>query len=408
MRGYFFDLLVSAHENIFDIKGRQTFEDAKATKKPLNGTIIRVSACGCRHKMVKAKLIIYRQHINMTKYLYIRNLMKLNPFILAALTSILLAGCKNDIDINAPWKETPVIYSFLDANKTTQYIRVQKTYQNSIDLTTAEGAKISDSLYFKDGDINVQVIASNGIAYTFTRTNLLPKDQGFFASDVNFIYQNTNMPVDVSRTYNLQVTSKITGTVYTSTSKIVGKADIMSVSPGYKLYIRPWQDFNRLIFQFTPGANASLYDVLLRFYYKEYPTGNPANAVIKSVDYFFEKSWNVDATSGKTYLVTSRDLIFYLKNAIKPDNSVTREFQQIDYVATGGSKEMKDIIDLSKPSAVIVQRKTDYSNINGGLGIFSSRSETVKANMPLQNNPTDNGVDSSKIYLVKDLPNFIY
>jgi hypothetical protein len=338
--------------------------------------------------------------MNLIKYLYIRNLMKLNRFVLAIFAGILFAGCENDIDINAPWKETPVIYGFLDANKTTQYIRVQKTYQNSIDLTTAEGAQISDSLYFKN--VTVKVVASNGAVYNFTKDSTITKGDGFFASDVNFIYKNTtSMPVDPSKTYNLQVTSGETGNTYTSTTGIVGKAEIMSISPDYKLFLRPYLDYNRVLYQFKPGNSAAIYDVMIRFWYNEYPTGNPGAAVAKYVDYYLEKSWVVDATSGKTYLRTSAEWIFYLKSVLKTDNSVTREFKQIDYVATGGSKEMKDIIDLSKPSAVIVQRKTDYSNINGGLGIFSSRSETVKANILLQD-------DSSKIYLVKDLPNFIY
>jgi hypothetical protein len=331
--------------------------------------------------------------------------MKLTTLLFAALTITLFAGCDNEIDINAPWQETPVIYGFLDANKTTQYIRVQKTYQNSIDLTTAEGAQISDSLYFKDAVVTVTPF--NGSPVTFTKVDTLPKNEGFFASDVNFIYQ-ANMTVDPSKTYNLQIHSNETGKTYTSSTKIVGKADILSISPDYKLYIRPFQSFNRIQFQFKPGAGASLYDASIRFYYKEYPTGNPANFVIKSIDYYLEKGWNVDALSGKTYLRTSAEWIFFLQSNLKVDNSVTREFYRIDYVTTGGSKEMKDIIDLSKPSAVIVQRKTDYSNIAGGLGIFSSRSETVKANLGLQNDGDDGAVDSSKIYLVKDLPNFIY
>ncbi len=185
----------------------------------------------------------------------------------------------------------------------------------------------------------------------------------------------------------------------------------MTISPNYKLYIRPYQDYNRIQFQFKPGARASLYDVAIRFWYKEYPVGNPSGFELKYIDYFLDKNWVVDAltlASGKSYVPTSRQWINYIKGALTLNSAVTREFHQIDYVATGGSKEMKDIIDLSKPSAVIVQRKTDYSNITNGLGIFSSRSETVKTNLLFQNDTDDNGFDSSKYYLVKDLPNFIF
>lgn len=326
--------------------------------------------------------------------------MNVSKITLILLATCCLGACKNDIEINAPWQEIPIVYGFLDVNNDTQYIRLQKAYQNSVDLTTAEGAQISDSLYFKNATVQV-----NGV--TFTKITSIPKNSGLFASDVNFVYQ-AYMPINAGMQYTLDVKSNETGKTYTALTTIVGQADIMSISPNYKIYVRPHQDFNRIQFQFKPGAKAALYDVAIRFWYKEYATGNPSGFELKFIDYFLERNWTVNSQSGKSYVPRSREFINYLKNAIPQKTGITREFHQIDYIATGGSKEMKDIIDLSKPSAVIVQRKTDYSNINGGLGIFSSRSETVKANIPLQNDNDDNGVDSSKIYLVKDLPNFIY
>lgn len=311
-----------------------------------------------------------------------------------------LGACKNDIEINAPWKEIPVVYGFLDVNKDTQYIRVQKAYQNSIDLTTAEGAQISDSLYFKNATVEV-----NGVP--FTKITSINKNSGFFASDINFIYQ-AKMTLNPNQRYNLKITSGETGLSYTSSTTIVDRAEIMTISPNYKLYIRPYQDFNRIQFQFKPGARAALYDVAIRFWYKEYPVGNPTNFELKYIDYYLEKNWSVDAVSGKSYVPTSKEWINYIKGALVVNSNVTREFHRIDYVAIGGSKEMKDIIDLSKPSAVIVQRKTDYSNIENGLGIFSSRSETAKIDLLLQNDTDDAGFDSSKYYLVTPLPNFIF
>lgn len=325
------------------------------------------------------------------------NVFKTSILILSVLS---LGACKNDIEINAPWKEIPIVYGFLDVNKDTQYIRVQKAYQNSIDLTTAEGAQISDSLYFKNAVVEVDGVP-------FTKITTIPKNSGLFASDVNFIYM-AKMSINPGKIYNFKLTSGETGISYTSSTSIVDKAEIMTISPNYRLYIRPYQDFNRIQFQFKPGARAALYDVGIRFWYKEYPVGNAANFELKYIDYYLDKNWSVDAASGKSYVPTSREWINFLKGALKVNNDVTREFHQIDYVATGGSKEMKDIIDLSKPSAVIVQRKTDYSNIVGGLGIFSSRSETVKTKLLFQNDTDDGLFDSSKYYLLTPLPNFIF
>jgi hypothetical protein len=94
------------------------------------------------------------------------------------LAFVLLAGCENDIEINAPWRETPVVYGFLDPNTGTQYLRIQKTYQNSTSITTEEGAKINDSLYF---DSIVVKVKSSNQNITFTKTTEIPKEAGCFA-----------------------------------------------------------------------------------------------------------------------------------------------------------------------------------------------------------------------------------
>jgi hypothetical protein len=322
--------------------------------------------------------------------------MNLSKYTLIFLSICCLGACKNDIEINAPWQEIPVVYGLLDVNQTVQYVRIQKAYQNSIDLTTAEGAKIGDSLYFKDITVKLKNSYSE---VTLTKVDTFSKDAGFFASDANFLYKSTT-PLDVAQTYLLEITSNETGKKYTAQTRLVGKSTI-NVAPNYRFFIRPYLDFNRINFPFQPASNGFVFDVLIRFKYKEYPVGNPVTFEVKNVDYLLEKNLTDVPSSGKVYNPLSRDWIFFIKSNITPNSAVSRELLQVDYVVIAGSKELKDIIDLSKPSAVIVQRKKDYSNIEGGLGIFSSRSETARSNIPFQD-------DSSKIYLVKDLPNFIF
>jgi hypothetical protein len=330
------------------------------------------------------------------EYFYIRIFMKKSKISLLLFVLCCLAACKNDIEINAPWEEIPVVYGLLDVNQPTQYIRIEKAYQNAINLTTAEGAKISDSLYFKD----IIVKLKNSYSETLlTRVDTFTKDPGFFATDVNYLYK-TNVTLDPAQTYTLEITSNQTGKKYTGRTQLVGKSTI-NIAPNYKFFIRPYLDYNRINFPFQPASNGFVYDVLIRFKYKEYPVGNPTAFIVKNIDYILDKNITDVPASGKTYNPYSRDWIFFIKSNIEANNAVTRELMQVDYVVIAGSKELKDIIDLSKPSAVIVQRKKDYSNIDGGLGIFSSRSETVKSSVPFQD-------DSSKIYLLKDLPNFVF
>ncbi len=57
---------------------------------------------------------------------------------------------------------------------------------------------------------------------------------------------------------------------------------------------------------------------------------------------------------------------------IPADPAYSRTFTSLDFHAAGGTADVDLLIDLSKPSQTIVQKKPEYSNISGGLGIFSS------------------------------------
>jgi hypothetical protein len=52
--------------------------------------------------------------------------MKLQNLIILILLGITFNSCKNDLEINAPYEDTAVVYGFLDQNQPVQYIRIQK------------------------------------------------------------------------------------------------------------------------------------------------------------------------------------------------------------------------------------------------------------------------------------------
>ena len=52
--------------------------------------------------------------------------MKIRIAALIVLTTILFQACKTDFDINAPWKESAIVYGILNQNDTIHYIKVNK------------------------------------------------------------------------------------------------------------------------------------------------------------------------------------------------------------------------------------------------------------------------------------------
>lgn len=65
--------------------------------------------------------------------------------------SVVLAGmvsCSTDVDINAPYETTAVVYGFVEPVQDTQFVKINRTYLG--DGNNAEYAAINDSTMFQN------------------------------------------------------------------------------------------------------------------------------------------------------------------------------------------------------------------------------------------------------------------
>lgn len=282
-------------------------------------------------------------------------------------------SCKNDIEINAPWKETPVVYAFIDPSTSTQFLRIQKTYQNSTDLTTAEGALIADSLYFDTLSVKV----TDGInTYVFQKSQNAPKDDGFFASGAHFLYECKGFTGVYNRRYTLQLFSPKTGNSYSSSTYGVGTTTIGTVALRF--------DATNLNSTSTIRTNrssgATTFSTIMRLVYLEYPAGGTGGDTL-AVDYMFSDELEPYSSKNGSYRIRTQNFVNGLKSMIAEKSGIERKIVRIDFINVGGGKELADLIEISKPSLSIVQKRVDYSNISDGLGIFSSRSYKLTPNI---------------------------
>lgn len=309
---------------------------------------------------------------------------------------LLLASCDNEIDINAPWVETPVVFGLLDADTNVQYIRIQKTYLNSVDQTTDQGAQYPDSLYFDT--LVVKVFSSTGQEFNFVKTPY-PKDDGFFTNEKHVVYRATGFQPNINSTYRLNIFSPKSGKTYVSNTSVVARSNISTSSP---IFIRYGPTVsNRANYRVTPGANSVIIDAVIRLKYLEYPVGNPSAAVTKFVDYFDKQSHELKSTGDYQNSIDLVSMFDVMATKIPVNNAVERRFLSIDYVFYAGTTDLKLVIDLSKPSQSLVQVNPEFSNIEGGLGIFTGRTESNRYGIPLAD-------DSTRIYISMELPNFVY
>ena len=55
------------------------------------------------------------------------------------------------------------------------------------------------------------------------------------------------------------------------------------------------------------------------------------------------------------------------------DNTTTKRFLNLDLIMTIGTEDLQTYINVNKPFSGIVQERPVFSNIENGVGLFSSR-----------------------------------
>lgn len=289
-------------------------------------------------------------------------------------------GCNNEIDINAPWKETPVVNAFLDASLSTQYFRITKTFQNASNMTPQQAAQISDSLYFDTLIVTLTNTSTNQV-YSFFKTTGLAKDPGYFANDKNILYA-CNMTPDPKSSYKLDIFSPKSGNHYYSLSAVIEGAVIMpdnSPSSPFKITFNydpmygGWTNYNYIQFTWSLAKNAAFYDAIIRYAYTE-------NGVKKYLDQYIEANrvatdQEINKNRITYYSIHDYSLNKYLATVFNATPFTgSRTMDSIYFVVVAGSNDLKTAVDYSKPNTSLLQVKPTFSNISGGaLGIFTSR-----------------------------------
>ena len=318
-------------------------------------------------------------------------------YLILSVFAIVFSACETDFDVNADWEETTVVFGLLDAAKDTQFIKISKAFLGEADAL--QMAQYSDSINFNKGELDVKItrINNNGSTDTIMLNEIRTlRDEGDFNDSIvmytfenfefesNSLNQYTNF-LNANSEYELLIKNNITGNYVSSKTDIIGGFDFSPTPSKFVFYnstygLGAYQDLD-WIPVLTPKAVA--YQIGVRFHYKE---GN----VIE--DLFWSQT-QLDETESSLTLF-GRDFISFLENNLSKDNS-NREFLSIDIVMTLGSQELKTYIDINKPITGIVQERPQFTNINNGIGLFSSRYTREYVNLPLSSESLDYLINNS-------------
>jgi hypothetical protein len=285
-------------------------------------------------------------------------------------------SCKTDFEVNAPYKEQNAVYGLLELNQPTQIIKINKLFQNGNGVTAYQAAGQIDSLYQKDSLIVLLVDNESAIGTHLTRYFDQHKDSGLFASPGQYLYKTpAGFTLNKNDHYTLVISNSRTGVVSTASTAIVG--DILQDIPNITTQVNfPNTPTGYFRIAFTPGNNAVSYDLNINFSTRVYRKSDSAFLRRETVTWNILKNYSVSPGGKVFYSILGKDFYSYIGASLKPDPSVMRLVDSLDFDFIGAGQELANYISVNTPTLGIVQKKPDYTNVSNGAGIFSSRLHT--------------------------------
>lgn len=308
---------------------------------------------------------------------------------LLLLMVFLFGSCSTDVDLYADFKDITIVYGLLDINKDTNYVKINRAFLGYGDAN--EIAMIPDSSNYP-GKLDAKIIeyrsSASGNNYEKTREYVLDtitihdKEPGTFYSPDQLVYYTTGKIHNNSDHYKYRYDLEIDrgDTVITASTDIVGGSQF-AIVPNI-LNFSSMVDLGKLRWIGCP--NSSIYEIVLRFYYTE------VSPTLDSVQHCV--NWSLGThpevslqCENGVYFIHYKAAMFFgnLANEIG-DDSLTLNVQRIFYEPsveveiTAGGSELYNYITVNGSNSSIVQTIPEYTNINGGYGVFSSRSKISK------------------------------
>lgn len=312
--------------------------------------------------------------------------MKRLAFALFGLTA-LLSSCDNEIDVTAPFEETTVVYAALNASDPFHYIRITRAFLG--DEGFFGGYNQSDSLYYDSLSVVLEQLNTNGgvvATYQAVKDNSVKLDSGFFTTEGYHVYRVT-ATLDEDAEYRVRITRPEGGEV-TARTVLVKDFDISyprfaTVNPASVTGMRV---------QWDQAVNARVYRAKMIMHYVELSRSNKADSVRKSVVYTFPYFTGDNLTGGGEVSTGINLDQFYGNIATQldvPGGDTIRIHRRVDVVVEAGGDDLATAINVSQPQTGILQDPPLYTNVNGGVGVFS----TIRLSYALNKRMTETAID---------------
>ena len=319
----------------------------------------------------------------------------------------LFTSCDNDLKIIADWKAVPAVYGILNAQDSVHYIKLNKAFLGQGDVMMM--AQEFDSLHFSVDQVGIRLLekeeddvpSQNGAnwqtrnTYELEPTNEFVRPEGVFSSPTQTIYKTT-APLNKDFYYSVEVYRKSNDTIIAQTAgpiPILSPLSVINPNTYSPLVILPNSYVPKV--QWRSVSGGKMYELSMRFNYMEFPISGESDTLFKSIEINYPSIFSIDTDGGDNmdYPLSYDQFLGFIAANIPEDPTVRRlvvgfdsspvgtgvsiKHACLDFSLSAAGEDLATYLVLNENSNSLVLDRPEYSNIENGVGILSSR--TVKS-----------------------------
>ena len=310
---------------------------------------------------------------------------KIVPVVVILFTVFGLKSCSTDFSVNGAYKITPIVIGLLDQNDTAHIIKITKAflgdddnliyaqnpdsnYFNSVDAWVSEINPLTDEPTGRTWNLHDSIItdkSTNGVFYAPEQ-----KVYVFYADDLDES-MDYELTADVDEgTYSFNARTSLLSNFTVQSTILTGYFKVNFAAAT----IAKDDDYKNWRFTVSEANNASRYNYKYIFHWREfYADGSQQDfsATRNDGDVTQDKP---DQPSAQTQSFSGLDFYKWVADVVPDDPDVIkRQMLGLDLRISVAHKDLDQYMQVGAPVTGIVQTKPEYTNVNGGLGLFSSR-----------------------------------
>ncbi len=279
----------------------------------------------------------------------------------------LTVSCETEVDLLAPYKASPVVYSIINPADEYHYVKITKTFLGEGDAR--DFAQVADSSIIPNLNAVVTEYVNGTVkrSWNLRDTVIEGKEEGIFYTDNNVVYYFR--ADDLTPGNTLELSFEIDGKKVSTEAEILPSPNVTRPSNAASFVTFVTGDvfgvwnYEEVRISFYGVEGGDTYEVRAEMMYKE--TYADGNSVEKSVPITVARGLTSTSLSAElSTKLEGRDLFSVIQNSVEPDvNVVQREILDFKITVSAMSEDMATYLSVNTPSTGISQERPEFTNV---------------------------------------------